>query len=98
MTWTFTSSATRPDGLEIEVSITVDPEEYGPDFPEVSEITQMALVKTLSTVQQNDRLKSERFDPADLVARIHEDLDELPGLPSEGVGADTAGEANDLPD
>jgi hypothetical protein len=62
--WRFTSSARRPDGLEIECTITVDPEAYGPDFPEVSEIVQMSLVRTISTLQRNDRLRVEVPEPA----------------------------------
>jgi hypothetical protein len=56
--WTFTSSLTRPDGVKFEVVCTVSPEQYGDDFPELSEITQMAIARIATDLRNNDRIKN----------------------------------------
>lgn len=56
--WTFTSTLRRPDGVKFEVVCTVSPEQYGDDFPELSEVTQMAIARIASDLRSNDRIKS----------------------------------------
>lgn len=56
--WTFTSSVTRPDGVKFEVTCTVSPDDYGDDFPELSEITQMAVARIVTDLRNNDRIKN----------------------------------------
>lgn len=55
--WTFTSGVTTPDGVTFEVVCTVSPEQYGQDFPELSEVTQMAVANIASILQRNEKLK-----------------------------------------
>lgn len=67
--WTFTSTLTRPDGLKFEVVCTVSPEDYGDDFPELSEITQMAIGRIATDLRRNEQIKARGINLADLMMR-----------------------------
>ena len=55
--WIFTSGLTNPQGVKFEVVCTVSPDQYGEDFPELSEVTQMAIANIATILKRNERLK-----------------------------------------
>lgn len=89
--WTFTSSLTRPDGVKFEVVCTVSPEQYGDDFPELSEVTQMAIARIASDLRANERAKIGSMSLADLMLRPRGPI------ASARPPADTAGEKDTPP-
>ena len=69
----FHSSVVRPDGMVLTVSIQVDVEKYGPDYLELTEVTQMALARMAHDLNRNEAVKVDlaedmmrrRVDPLD---------------------------------
>lgn len=84
--WTFTSSLTRPDGVKFEVVCTVSPEQYGDDFPELSEVTQMAIARIATDLKRNDETKTRVIDFSAVQVRPRGPV------ASTRPSADTAGE------
>lgn len=58
-----TAGAVVPGGVDLQVRIDVDPDVYGADYLELTEVVQMAVVRIVRDLEANQRVKAERRAP-----------------------------------